>query len=210
MGAVLEVATCAAGVAMLTRMFTLEAPSKASRPLARDLCCSLAKALYRNNVKFLVGCGLWSGVMGCAPCIRLRVVVRPAHSLPGCFEVKCFKCFGPGCVDATLSRLRPSACVAQHVQSEDSLIVLQMTATSYNEAVKGAELVRQQLDRLDVEGEVRSPDPMHSQRTGGGFAAEATLTFVPFPVSDTASSLDPDPALRPLSTPRLALGRAHG
>ena len=36
---------------------------------------------------------------------------------------------------------------------------MQMAATSYNEAVRGAKLVQQQLARLDAEGEVLNPGP---------------------------------------------------
>ncbi len=75
----LEVATCAAGVALLTRLFTLEAPSEAARPLARDLCCNLAKALYRNNVKFAVCRGPSLGLGVAAPASS-RVSLRGLHT----------------------------------------------------------------------------------------------------------------------------------
>ena len=42
------------GAILLARVFELEAPAPASRPLARDLCCELAQKLKRSYVKFVV------------------------------------------------------------------------------------------------------------------------------------------------------------
>ena len=76
-GAVLEVGVCPSGVTLLTRLFTLEAPTEAARPLARDLCCTLAKALYRNNVKFAVRCDPVSAVAQAAPALSQATLCLP-------------------------------------------------------------------------------------------------------------------------------------